>query len=157
MIEKKEILKMVDHVIHPHKKEFSDNQIMHPEREWLIGLVISTLVVISGVWWSVSTYMQYSNVSVEDTDGSGGAPINYKSEFVEAAINNFNQRQEIYDTVRLDMINKYGHNELPLFDKEGEATGEVTNDTSVSDSDIQTQETPSNQGTRADVVEDTGS
>ncbi len=59
MIETKDITKMVAHIIR-RDKGIADPQLMHPTREWFIGLGITTLIVLFGSWFCWYIYSVYS-------------------------------------------------------------------------------------------------
>lgn len=99
MIEKKLIKKMVEHIFHPHKKEFVDNNLMHPEREWSIGLLIGMVLVLMGGWWSVYSYMQYNEVSIENVDSVAPDSFVYRASVVEEVLKNFSERKKNYDSL----------------------------------------------------------
>ncbi len=102
MIEKKLIKNMVDHIFHPHKKNFIDNNLMHPERDWSIGLTIWAVLVLVGGWWSVHSYLQYSSISLENTEALTQESFIYRGSLIDVALNNYAERKKIYD----DLLNK---------------------------------------------------
>ncbi len=59
MIETKDITKMVSHIIR-RDKGIADPQLMHPTREWSVGLGITMLIVLFGSWFCWYTYNEYS-------------------------------------------------------------------------------------------------
>ncbi len=64
MIEKTDILKMAKHVL----KRVSggrDHKIMHPYREWGIGVLVSLMLAVVGGMFAVDRYLIYENTSIE--------------------------------------------------------------------------------------------
>lgn len=59
MIETKDVTKMVSHIIR-RDKGIADTQLMHPTREWFIGLGITMLIVLLGSWFCWYIYNEYS-------------------------------------------------------------------------------------------------
>ncbi len=99
MIEKKLIKNIVDHIFHPHKKDFIDNNMMHPEREWFTGLLIGIILLGVGGWWSVHSYLQYSSVSLENIETITPESFVYRGSMIEVALNNFSERKKVYDSL----------------------------------------------------------
>ena len=56
-----------------HKKGLRDPQIMHPEREWTIGIFLALLIFIASATWSLTLYLENRNAAL-------GAPIEEQSE-----------------------------------------------------------------------------
>ena len=96
MINKKLVKKIVDHTLHPEKKQFIDNQIMHPDREWSIGLLIGFFVCVSGVIWSLYIFDFYKTIEVENVEVDA-SPVVYRASVVDEALKDFADRENIYN------------------------------------------------------------
>lgn len=59
MIETKDITKMVSHILR-RDKGIADTELMHPVREWFIGLGLTSLAVALGSWFCFYLYLSYS-------------------------------------------------------------------------------------------------
>lgn len=92
MINKKLVKNIVDHTLHPEKKQFIDNQIMHPEREWSFGFLIALFICISGIVWGLHTFNYYKNIKVEGLDVDSSVVV-YRSGVVEGALKDFTDRE----------------------------------------------------------------
>lgn len=99
MIDKNIVKKIANHIFHPHKKEFIDNNLMHPEREWSIGLMFGIVLVLAGGLWSVNSYLLYNEVSIENVDSSTPDLFVYRASVVNEVLNNFSERKKIYDSL----------------------------------------------------------
>lgn len=99
MIDKKVIKKMVDHILHPQKRQFLDNQIMHVEREWFFGVLFSALVLAGGAILSVQLYEQYNDVTVSETDLDQTAIV-YKDNLVKKVLQDFSKREAVYEDLK---------------------------------------------------------
>lgn len=72
-----------------------DRRIMHPEREWYLGVTVGCLVVVAGSWWALITYLNYSdlapeeNVVVEPT-------VRYRANQVAQALTIIDERAETF-------------------------------------------------------------
>ena len=62
MIEKNDILKMVHHIT-KRSRGIPDKRLMHPVREWLIGLVCVVVVLAVGVMYSTRLFTMFSDVT----------------------------------------------------------------------------------------------
>ena len=60
MIEAKDITKMVQHVVRRDSGK-SDAVIMHPLREWALGLFVVGLLVLWGVIFTIALFRVYSS------------------------------------------------------------------------------------------------
>lgn len=104
MIENKLVQKMVRHVLNPKRKQLIDNSIMHPEREWFLGITIGILICALGAWWSVTSYITYSNVSVQDKESE--APVVYRASMVKEVVSDFSNREVTYNNLLLELKNQ---------------------------------------------------
>ncbi|MEM9336716.1 MAG: hypothetical protein AAGA35_02585 [Patescibacteria group bacterium] len=95
MIEKKDIIKMARHVL-KRARGRRDHQIMHPEREWLVGLLGFVVVVGVGSYWVWQQFERYSNL---DPVGGESAVVSvaYRGEIVQAAIDRFGEKTDMYE------------------------------------------------------------
>jgi hypothetical protein len=96
MIEKNLIKKIVDHARHPGRKVFIDNNIMHPERDWVIGLFAGLIICGAGAWWSAYYYLMYSNVNVSSSNEVSN-PVIYRGSIAKEAISDFSSREKTYN------------------------------------------------------------
>ena len=103
MIDKKLINKIIKNVLHKEKNVVSvERNIMHPNREWFIGLSIGLLVLSVGAWWNVSTYMEYKEVSVDSGEELAGVVV-YRQSLVEKALSDFEVRTSKYETLKKEL------------------------------------------------------
>jgi len=103
MINKKEILKIAKGILRK-QKGIRDHQIIHPAREWWIGVLLS-LVVFSGIaTWSIATYSEYSNTSVVASTQATETGVVYRESLIEAALEQFSERQDNYEQLLLNRV-----------------------------------------------------
>ncbi len=96
MIEESTIKKMVNIIKRPHGNSVFDNQIMHIEREWSAGVIFGLSLFLTGIWWSVVSFMQYSSVEVGGNENADVDRVVYRASLVEKALSDFEKKEEIY-------------------------------------------------------------
>ena len=98
MINKQDILKMVHHVT-KRSRGIPDKRLMHPVREWLIGLLGMVLVVVVGVIYSVHLFTTFSNVT-EITHTESAISIRYNETLINEAREQFSVRSDKFNELR---------------------------------------------------------
>lgn len=97
MIETKHITQMVQHIVR-RNRGLSDPQIMHPMREWLIGIVVTGVVGIIGSVAAALLYHSYSELrGTEIAVVATSTP--YKVKIVDAALAEYRQKRKSYDAL----------------------------------------------------------
>ncbi len=97
MIETKDITKMVAHIVR-RDNGIPDANIMHPMREWVLGLVVVLLLVIGGMIFNIMMYTSYHDaltapVAVVET------AVPYKSAQVSQAITYYEAERKVYESI----------------------------------------------------------
>ena len=64
MMNKQSFTNIAKRILHPHAGLHSP-RIVYPTREWFIGLLIAFAIFAAAALWSVHSYTQYKNISVE--------------------------------------------------------------------------------------------
>lgn len=67
-----------------HERGLRDLQIMHPEREWLVGLLVMVLVFATSATWSAQVYLKNKNVSAAPTTTGEGENVYREPQVKEA-------------------------------------------------------------------------
>lgn len=104
-------MKLANHNIHAlAKKLFHHNQgvqrpkLMHPERDWLIGVLVGLMIIVAMISWSAYTYIEKrSAIGLDDTGVEPQVPV-YKSDTVEDALEIFTQRGELFKQLNQSTI-----------------------------------------------------
>lgn len=95
----KDILKSIQRLL-PRRRLDYRRRVMHPVRDWLIGLLLFAIVVIAGGVYCAQTFVTYRNVNTE-----GGTIdetiIQYNRMMVEQALEAYTARKEAYDTAEI--------------------------------------------------------
>ena len=105
MIENPFVKKIVQGVLRNRKQSLLDRSIMHPSREWFSGLVAGFVVLGLGVAWGVSTYVQFSNISVS-SENSEEENVIYRESLVETALTDFAERKKEYELLKQTLLSK---------------------------------------------------
>lgn len=105
MIEKNPIKKMARAILHGKKHMSFDRNIMHPEREWFLGLLVGFIILGAGIFWSIDNRDNFKDISITTT-GEAEDNVVYKASLVEAALNDFKVRKENYENLKKDLLSK---------------------------------------------------
>ena len=79
-----------------HKQGMRSAQLMSPKRDWLLGVFVGLLIMISMVGWSAYTYIEKRDaIGLSETDMQAQIPV-YRSDVVDDAIELFAIRKETF-------------------------------------------------------------
>jgi hypothetical protein len=104
MIDKKTVKKMMYDILR-HKAGLSDHKIMHPVREWFLGMFVSLLLLTTSVFSSLYIYRLFNH-----DHGSGDVVENiiptvvYKEREIKEAIKNIETRQKEYAELKENLV-----------------------------------------------------
>ena len=96
MINRKEITNVAKRMLRQHRG-LEDPQIIHPQREWLIGVGFSVLVFTLIVWWSVSSYIEHAHTDTDISAEVGSTDAVYREVQVNAALELFAEKSEKFN------------------------------------------------------------
>lgn len=82
-------------------------QVVDAERDWLIGLLLSLLIIGSVGWWSSFLYQKYSNLSPENSVVASDSLV-YRESMVSAVLTEFSERE-----LKFNELTKNYHQALP--------------------------------------------
>jgi hypothetical protein len=95
MINKNEFSKMAKHIF--KKGQRSQNpKIIHPSRDWIIGVLFALVVFGVSTGWSAHTYLQYRDVSITYDNTNDSEVIVYRESMVKKAIEIFTNRDKLH-------------------------------------------------------------
>jgi hypothetical protein len=96
MINKQEFKKMAKDIFKV-SKGIQNPQLVHPRREWFIGLFIGLIILGSTIVWSGNRYLFYRNLAVsENVSGKQDIPV-YRETLVKEALNSYSERNNEYE------------------------------------------------------------
>ncbi len=120
MISKRDISKIAKKIL-KRQKGVRDHQIIHPQREWTLGLLGGLILLIAGGAWSVVTYQEVTERDVENTQTEEIKQTIYRDDIVNTALRDLEERHQRY----LNMIEEYQVDEPVYFEEEIEDSEEV--------------------------------
>jgi hypothetical protein len=77
-----------------HKRGLRDPQIMHPEREWLIGILIALIIFVLSGTWSLTLYLKNRNATAEGQFEEQSETVVYRESMVNEALGRLRERDE---------------------------------------------------------------
>jgi len=125
MISKNDITKLARRIIR-RQKGLHDHQMIHPKREWLVGLFFGLVLLVSGGAWSIITYDEVKNLNIESVNITEIEQTIYRGDMVEAALKEFRDRKESYQLFldETDVVIEVSAVEEELAEGEGEEAEE---------------------------------
>lgn len=97
-MQKPEITKLVKKILR-HRRGIQENQIIHPTREWFIGLLMAVFLFAGFGYWNITSYIKYSNTSITGAVTLDNEVIVYRESLVQEALRRFSERQTQFDTL----------------------------------------------------------
>jgi hypothetical protein len=79
-----------------HKHGLQSTQLMSPKRDWLLGVLVGLLIMVSMVGWSAYTYIEKRDaIGLNDASVQAEVPV-YRSDVVDDALARFAQRKDMF-------------------------------------------------------------
>ena len=79
-----------------HNQGLQSAQLMHPKRDWLLGVLVGLLIIILMIGWSAYTYLEKRDaIGLNNSSAQAEIPV-YRSDTVEDALALFEQRKEAF-------------------------------------------------------------
>lgn len=85
-------------MLHP-EQGIQNPQIMHPGRDWSIGLLIMLAVVSACVTWSANMYFSYRDISISNEFTDDTATTVYRETLVQSVLSTMQARAEEYTSL----------------------------------------------------------
>jgi hypothetical protein len=126
-------------------------KVIHPEREWLIGLTIGAVGFSVSVAWAVHEYALYRDITITDYTATEQIVV-YRENMVKDSLDMFTQRAEEHQSL-LDQVSTSRTREVVEVLEETEIRN-VTDEALNVENDDDAEE--SAMGEVEDVTEDTG-
>jgi hypothetical protein len=97
MLSKQDIKKLIKRIVR-QQQGLRDHQIIHPRRDWAIGLLLGSLLLLIGSAWSIMTYREVTDEDIVSVDPGEEQPTPYREEVVNQALERFRARAVEYET-----------------------------------------------------------
>lgn len=79
-----------------HKRRLQRPKLMHPKRDWLIGLLVGIIIIMIMIGWSAYTYLDKRSVIGDTTsDVQAEVPL-YRADVVADALEIFAARRDMF-------------------------------------------------------------
>lgn len=98
MISKTDIAALAEHVLR-RQRSLPDRAIMHPVREWFIGLVAALCIVVLAGGLSAYHFAYYSDIK-ERVTGAEPSDIEYEKGRIENVLYTYRERKEAYEAFK---------------------------------------------------------
>lgn len=85
--------KIAKNILHT-KEGVRDRKIMHPEREWGIGITLGVILLCSIAVWSSKTYLSNKEIVISENFLDENEVIVYRESMVKAALDSFKSRDD---------------------------------------------------------------
>jgi len=105
MINKNQFTNIAKKILKSHKG-LKDPRIMHPEREWVVGLVVSVVIFATVATWSYFVYLKYQNLSTDNNDEQSTETVVYNEALMKSALQEFSSRRKHYEELLAESPSK---------------------------------------------------
>ncbi len=115
MIEKKLINKIMKSITR-REIGLKDHQIMHPLREWFLGLAIASLFLSIAVFLCVKLYGHYNSLEPGSSSNNEAPIVIYKAEEIETALAEFSERKKTHERIKATLASniELSQEEIPI-------------------------------------------
>lgn len=96
-----------------------DPQLMHPAREWSIGIVVGVIMFLLSAGWSAQIYVGHRDTSATEVAEVKEETVTYRASLVEAALAGFDDRQVMHNKF-LNQVEVSKVREVDILESEGE-------------------------------------
>jgi hypothetical protein len=92
------ILKMAKHISKSKNGKY-DRRILHPEREWIIGISFFLILSFAGSIFSARLYVRYSNVDSVNVSSAEDLVDNSSLTLIKEVIEQYDKREEQFNEI----------------------------------------------------------
>jgi len=98
MIDRKEFKKMAKKIL-KSDRGVQNPKLMHPAREWAVGILIGLIIIAASGAWSSNTYISYRTNSDINSNTSEKEIVVYRASQVEAALKTYADREAEFESL----------------------------------------------------------
>ena len=98
MMSRKDITKIAKRIIGANTG-LQSPQLMHPRRDWVIGLGVAFAIFAASAVWSTHAYLKHKDPNVGVTESPTDELVVYRASLIQAALAEFAERTETYEAL----------------------------------------------------------
>ena len=98
MITKTDIFKLVKKITR-HNRGIKERQLLNPEREWAIGILAFTMLLIAGFWYNATLFSYYQNIEDNLTNETVSIP-NYNYGTLDRVLMRYDERSRQFEEIK---------------------------------------------------------
>jgi hypothetical protein len=108
-----------------------DPQIMHPDREWAIGLLVAAIIFSVSGYFSIHTYLSNRSATAESVEDDKAQTV-YRESIVQEALEMVNKRERSLQNLTKSVVVEESIEEVATTTEESVDTVEPTDEVSAS-------------------------
>lgn len=93
MMNKQEFTRIAKGII-KFQKGLSNHQIIHPTRDWVIGIFVGVIIFGVSAVWSATTYLKHENTTITSNGAGNTEAVVYREALVLSALEKFSEKKE---------------------------------------------------------------
>ena len=93
MMNKKEITKFAKQIVRA-QQGLKNHQLMHPRREWMVGVLVAVGIFAASAAWSAAKYFEYQNFEQQSVSQPEAPVAVYRETLVIEALTAFEEKAE---------------------------------------------------------------
>ncbi len=141
MINKLQFTEMAKRILRK-PTQLQSPQIMHPAREWAIGLLLGAIIFTVSAAWSAQMYLRYRDASVGEAKSPDKEMVVYREVMVDTALAKFEERntkhKSLFSGMSAETVEIEAQVDVP--DAVGTTTEEVVEDDSNSSTSVEAEQ-----------------
>jgi hypothetical protein len=103
MMSKKELTKIAKRIVKADRGLRSP-QLIHPNREWGIGILSAVIIFVACAVWSASVFLEYRDISVSSGEENTAISTVYREAMVERVLGDFKERADEHARLKGQMV-----------------------------------------------------
>jgi len=147
MIDKKSVKKMAKKVFQ-QSNGIRKPKMVHPTRDWEIGLLVAIVIFSTTAIWSVHTYDSYRDVSDSERTSINDQGTVYRETVVKKALEEFEKKRLIHESLFVSLESEIPETEITKEMSPATTTPSTTGEVTDTDEEGET----STSTTEADII-----
>jgi|AntRauTorckE6833_2_1112554.scaffolds.fasta_scaffold03282_3 hypothetical protein len=110
-----------------HNRGVKRAKLMHPNRDWLIGVLVGILIIVLMIGWSAYTYLEKRDaLELTDTSIEPVVPV-YNADIVQDALELYTRRDEVFARLNQSSVSTIDPEVGAVIDPVSTTTSSTTN------------------------------